>query len=81
MSYGNVIVYVLWSHDHVLSMYCDHMTMYCLQHVLHDVPDFEERRKFLEALKDKFEALLSPRLVVVFDTHATGERVRGVISE
>ena len=45
--------------------------------MLHDVPDFDERRRFLEGLKDKFEAILSPRLVAVFDTHATGEWMGG----
>ena len=41
--------------------------------MLHDVPDFEERHQFLESLKNKFEASLSPRLVAAFDDHATGK--------
>jgi len=39
--------------------------------VLHDVPEFEERHQFLESLKNKFEAILSPKLVASFDDHTS----------
>lgn len=44
---------------------------YC-QNVLHDVPDYEERKKLLESLKNRLEALLSPRLVAAFNSHNLG---------
>lgn len=44
-----------------------------LQIVLHDVPDYEERRRLLESLKDRLEALLSPRLVTAFSSHSLDE--------
>eukprot|EP00794_Sanderia_malayensis_P016066 gene16066-17689_t len=37
--------------------------------VLEDVPDFAERRRFLESLKNKLEALLSTKLVMAFNSH------------
>ncbi len=40
--------------------------------MLHDVPDFEQRWKFLEELKDRLEALLSPMLITAFNNHTTG---------
>lgn len=44
----------------------------CEQHVLHDVPDFDERWRFLETLKNRLEALVSPLLISAINTHATG---------
>ena len=43
------------------------------QNVLHDVPDYEERRRLLETLKNRLEALLSPKLTAAFNNHLTGE--------
>ena len=43
-----------------------------LQNVLHDVPDYEERKRLLESLKNRLEALLSPRLVAAFTAHNLG---------
>ena len=43
------------------------------QNVLHDVPDFEERKKLLESLKNRLEALLSPRLMAAFNGHTLGK--------
>ena len=40
--------------------------------VLHDVPDYSERQKLLEGLKNKLEALLSPKLVSAFNSHSLG---------
>jgi hypothetical protein len=40
--------------------------------VLHDVPDYDERHKLLEGLKNKLEALLSPKLVSAFNSHSLG---------
>uniref|UniRef100_A0A1X7VBC3 Conserved oligomeric Golgi complex subunit 7 n=1 Tax=Amphimedon queenslandica TaxID=400682 RepID=A0A1X7VBC3_AMPQE len=39
--------------------------------VLHDVPDYEDRRKLLESLKNRLEALLSPKLITSFNNHNT----------
>ncbi|XP_028395238.1 conserved oligomeric Golgi complex subunit 7-like [Dendronephthya gigantea] len=41
--------------------------------VLHDVPDYNERHKLLEGLKNKLEALLSPKLVSAFNSHSLEE--------
>ncbi|XP_046855424.1 conserved oligomeric Golgi complex subunit 7-like [Xenia sp. Carnegie-2017] len=41
--------------------------------VLRDVPDFDERHKLLEGLKNKLEALLSPKLVSAFNSHSLDE--------
>ena len=43
------------------------------QNVLHDVPDYEERSRLLESLKNKLEALLSPRLVSSLTSHNLGQ--------
>lgn len=40
--------------------------------VLHDVPDYSERQKLLEGLKNKLEALLGPKLVSAFNSHSLG---------
>ena len=50
-----------------------------LQDVLHDVPDFEERKRLLSELKNRLEALLSPRLISAFQTHSLPEAQRYVI--
>ena len=42
------------------------------QNVLHDVPHYEERRRLLETLKNRLEALLSPKLTAAFNNHLTG---------
>lgn len=49
-----------------------------LQDVLHDVPDFEERKKLLSELKNRLEALLSPQLISSFQTHSLAEAKRYV---
>ena len=43
-----------------------------LQKVLHDVADFEDRRQFLESLKDRLEALVAPKLIAAFNSHSSG---------
>ena len=43
-----------------------------LQKVLHDVADFEDRRMFLENLKDRLEALIAPKLIAAFNSHSSG---------
>lgn len=48
------------------------------QNVLHDVPDYEERKRFLESLKNRLEALVSPRLVKAFNSHSLEEAKRYV---
>lgn len=48
------------------------------QDVLHDVPDFEERKRLLSELKNRLEALLSPRLISAFQTHSLPEAQRYV---
>lgn len=40
--------------------------------VLHDVADFEDRRQFLESLKDRLEALVAPKLIAAFNSHSSG---------
>ena len=49
-----------------------------LQDVLHDVPDFEERKKLLSELKNRLEALLSPQLISSFQSHNLMEAQRCV---
>jgi hypothetical protein len=46
--------------------------------VLHDVPDYEERRKLLETLKNRMESLISPKLIAAFNDHMTSEAKRYV---
>ena len=62
----------LYIHIHTRVIY-----LFCLssQSVLHDVPDYEERKKLLENLKNKLEALLSPRLVAAFNSHNLGKLI------
>ena len=43
-----------------------------MQTVLHDVPDFEDRRRLLESLKNRLEALLTPKLMSAFHTRSVG---------
>ena len=49
--------------------------------VLHDVPDYNERHKLLEGLKNKLEALLSPKLVSAFNSHSLGMVLSSYILE
>ena len=49
-----------------------------MQDVLHDVPDFEKRKQLLSELKNRLEALLSPRLISSFQTHSLPEAQRYV---
>ena len=44
-----------------------------VQTVLQDVPDYAERRRLLEGLKNKLEALLSPKIVAAFNSHLLGK--------
>lgn len=41
--------------------------------VLHDVADFEDRRRSLESLKNRLEALLTPKLMTAFYTRSVDE--------
>ncbi|KAL5483724.1 hypothetical protein EMCRGX_G020132 [Ephydatia muelleri] len=41
--------------------------------VLHDVPDFEDRKRLLESLKNRLEALLTPKLMSAFYTRSVDE--------
>ena len=45
------------------------------QNVLEDVPDFAERKRLLESLKNKLEALLSTKLVTAFNGHLLGKKL------
>lgn len=38
--------------------------------VLQDVPDYSQRRRLLEGLKNRLEALLSPKIVAAFNNHS-----------
>ncbi|XP_067057041.1 conserved oligomeric Golgi complex subunit 7-like isoform X2 [Acropora muricata] len=38
--------------------------------VLQDVPDYAQRRRLLEGLKNRLEALLSPKIVAAFNNHS-----------
>ena len=44
-----------------------------LQIVLHDVADFNHRKRKVESLKDKLEALVSPKLISAFNSHLLGK--------
>ena len=37
--------------------------------------DFEDRRKYLESLKDRLEALVAPKLIAAFNSHSSGKVV------
>ena len=41
--------------------------------MLQDIPDFAERKRLLESLKNKLEALLSTKLVAAFNGHLLGK--------
>jgi len=41
--------------------------------VLQDVPDYAQRRRLLEGLKNRLEALLSPKIVSAFNNHSLGK--------
>lgn len=43
-----------------------------LQMILTDVPDYAERCQYLETLKNRLEALLSPQVVAAFSSHSLG---------
>ena len=40
------------------------------------MPDYDDRKKLLESLKNRLEALLSPKLITSFNGHNTSERER-----
>lgn len=44
-----------------------------LKSVLQDVPDYAQRRRRLEGLKNRLEALLSPKIVAAFNNHSLGK--------
>ena len=50
-----------------------------LQNVLHDVPDYEDRKKILESLKNRLEALLVPKLTAAFNEHCTSMLISPII--
>ena len=58
------------SHSHPLLD--SFVSLFLSQNVLHDVPHYEERRRLLETLKNRLEALLSPKLTAAFNNHLTG---------
>ena len=37
------------------------------------MPDYDDRKKLLESLKNRLEALLSPKLITSFNEHNTSE--------
>ena len=41
--------------------------------MLSDVPDYAERCQFLETLKNRLEATLSPQVVAAFSSHNLGK--------
>ena len=40
--------------------------------VLHDVADYNIRKRKVELLKDRLEALVSPKLIAAFNSHSLG---------
>ena len=44
--------------------------------MLQDVPDYTQRRRLLEGLKNRLEALLSPKIVAAFNNHSLGNILR-----
>lgn len=44
--------------------------------MLQDVPDYAQRRRLLEGLKNRLEALLSPKIVAAFNNHSLGNILR-----
>ena len=51
-----------------------------LQQVLVDVPDYSERCQYLETLKNRLEATLSPQIVAAFSSQSLGEKFKTLIS-
>ena len=52
------------------------MTLFgAVQQILTDVPDYVERCHYLESLKNRLEALLSPHIVSAFSTQSLGAYV------
>jgi len=51
---------------------CSIIIVYVLQQVLHDVADYEDRRHYLETLKDRLEALVAPKLIAAINGHSSG---------
>ena len=47
----------------------------CVQEMLTDVPDYADRCQFLETLKNRLEAVLSPQVVAAFSAQSVGEDV------
>ena len=47
-----------------------------LQEMLTDVPDYTERCQFLETLKNRLEAVVSPQVVAAFSAQSLGERTQ-----
>jgi len=47
--------------------------MFGLQHILTDVPDYAERCSYLESLKNRLEAMLSPHIVAAFSAQSLGQ--------
>jgi len=46
-----------------------------VQQILTDVPDYVERCHYLESLKNRLEALLSPHVVAAFSSQSLGKTV------
>ena len=47
--------------------------------MLQDVPDYAERRRLLEGLKNRLEALLSPKIVAAFNNHSLGNALALIV--
>ena len=45
----------------------------CVQEMLTDVPDYADRCQFLETLKNRLEAVLSPQVVAAFSAQSVGK--------
>ena len=48
------------------------MRVLMLQQMLTDVPDYADRCQFLETLKNRLEAMLSPQVVAAFSSQSLG---------
>ena len=57
---------------HYLQCMFYYSRVYVLQQVLHDVADYEDRRHYLETLKDRLEALVAPKLIAAINGHSSG---------
>ena len=72
LSLKHVHILTVRHYSHVMVVQVLNISFY-KQTVLQDVPDYAQRRRLLEGLKNRLEALLSPKIVAAFNNHSLGK--------